>query len=333
MNKETDNLLARYFGGNASEKDMQALEQWLSTSTENQKYFDELTSLYQQLGHLDTNIPTTDIDNARKKFLKYISKPAEIQHNQVVELKHNPFYKSWMFQAASIALLMVLSFSGWKMFFSEHQVVFASQMKPKQEILADNTEIRLAQNSKITYSSAYAIKNKTLKLEGEANFKVGHSGKGKLQIIADETIIEDIGTTFTVTAYPDSNYISVKVSKGKVRFYTKNNTGLTINASETGIYNKQTKTFKALAHKSDSLQVGSMHIDFQAILLSDAINIISNAYNVKINLAEKSIGNRRITVCFDSEDVNVVLQIIAETLELNIQKGKDGYIISERRNE
>ncbi|MHB9141366.1 MAG: FecR family protein [Paludibacter sp.] len=333
MKKETDNLLARYFGGNASENDMQMLEEWISTSKENQLYFDQLTSLYQQLGQFDANIPTPDIENARKEFLKYISKPAEIQHNQDFEMKHKPFYKSWMFQAASIALLVILSFSGWKMFFSEHQVILTSQMNPIQEILADNTEIQLAKDSKITYSSAYALNNKILKLEGEANFKVGHSGKGKLQVMADETIIEDIGTIFTVTAYPDSNYISVKVSEGKVRFYTRNNTGLTINASETGIYNKQTKTFKALAHKSDSLKVGLMHIDFQAILLSDAINIISNAYSVKINLAEKSIGNRRITVCFDSEDVNVVLQIIAETLNLNIQKGKTGYIINERRNE
>jgi len=32
MKENTDNLLARYFGGNSSEQEMQALELWISES-------------------------------------------------------------------------------------------------------------------------------------------------------------------------------------------------------------------------------------------------------------------------------------------------------------
>ena len=71
-----------------------------------------------------------------------------------------------------------------------------------------------------------------------------------------------------------------------------------------------------------------MHIEFQGILLNDAIEIISNAYNVNIKLTDASIGLRKITVNFDGEDVNVVLQIIAETLNLKLKKEANDFELS-----
>ena len=331
MKIEIDNLLARYFGGNASDKDMQELEQWISVSLENQVYFDQMTSLYAKLGGLDSPVPTPNTQKAKETFMAYMTVQKDIQPNRSFEIKRKPFYKNWMFQAASITLLFMLSFSVWKLFLSEHEMVLATQINSKQELLPDQTQVDLSANTKITYSSDFSKRDKIIRIEGEANFKVGHTGKGRLKVMANETFIEDIGTIFSVTAYPDSNYISVKVREGQVHFYTKNDKGLVICASETGIYNKQTKTFKVLAQKGDKRVAGSMHVDFQAIALKDAIDIISNAYKVNIKLADKSINNRKITVNFDGEDVNIVLQIIAETLDLNLEKDDKGFVLSNKK--
>jgi len=332
MKKEIDDLLARYFGGNASETDMQALEQWISMSDENQQYFNQTNNLYENMRGSDVDMPKPNAEHAKKAFMSYISKNNYNKPKQVFEIKYIPFYKNRMFQVASIALIIMLSFSALIKYYSEHEMVLATQMEFKHHVLPDNTQIKLSKNSKITYSSNFGKDNKILKLEGEANFSVGHSGNGTLQIQANETFIEDVGTVFAVTAYPESNFISVKVSEGEVRFYTKDNKGLVIKANETGAYNKQTKTFKVLALKSDSLAPkGTMHVEFQEMVLNDAIDIISNAYNVNINLSEKSIGDRKITVNFDGEDVNLVLQIIAETLDLKLEKGDTGYLLSNNK--
>lgn len=328
MKKDIDNLLARYFGGNTTKTDMQDLENWISESLENQFYFDEMTNLYAKLGGNDLPTIEPNTEKAKKAFISYISKENDNRSKQVYKLKSS--FKNWMFRAASVAVFVVLSLTFWKLFLSEHEMVLATQQTLKQELLPDRTEVNLSQNSKITYSSNFAKSNKIIKLEGEANFTVGSAGKGKLKVIADETFIEDIGTVFAVTAYPDSNYINVKVREGQVHFYTKSDKGLIIKANEAGVYNKKTKTFKVLVQKLDSLAAGIMHVDFQAIALSDAVDIISNAYSVDIQLAKKSIGNKRITVNFDGEDVNVVLQIMAETLNLNLEKGANGYVLSEK---
>jgi len=331
MKNDIDILLARYFGGNTSEEDMQRLEQWISASTENQQSFDEMTSLYAKLGSTEPPMPTPDTKKAKATFMAYIASQ-EDKKATVFKIQSTPFYKSRLFQAACITLFIVMSFTGWKLFISEHDMVLATQMDLIQKVLPDQTDISLSKNSKITYSSRYSKRNKIIRLQGEATFKVGHAGKGKLQVMASETFIEDIGTVFAVTDYPESNYISVKVREGEVHFYTKDNNGLVIASNETGVYNKKTRTFKVIAQKLDTLKSGSMHVEFQAMALKDAIDIISNAYKVDIKLSDKSVEERKITVNFDGEDVNLVLQIITQTLDLNLEKGAKGYTLSNKKN-
>ncbi len=326
MKQETDNLLARYFGGNASAQDMQTLEQWLSSSADNQKYFDDLTSLYAKTGGSELTTEKPDTKRAKKKFMAYIAANDKSQPAKTIEIKQIPFYRSWMFRAASVVIILMLSVSGWLYLTSEHDIILATQTIVKQDVLPDQTQIKLDENSKIIYSSNFGKKTKNLKLEGKARFEVGHKGKGTLQISADETFIEDIGTTFTVTAYPDSAEVSVNVSEGKVHFYTKTNKGIVLLANETGIYNKKTKEF-AIIKTSDKEEV--KHIQFNAMFLRDAMKIISDEYGVAINFDQKNIGNKKITVNFDGENIGMVLEVIAETLDLKVTKMENGYLLSD----
>jgi transmembrane sensor len=329
MKKDIDILLAKYFGGNASAKDMDAIEQWLSSSVENQTYFDEMTLLYAKLGGVaPDDMPMPNVERAKRSFSAYIS----MQNKKpVLAPKSSPFTKQWMFRAASIAIIMVLSVSVWKFFFAEHQVVFVTQLAPKQNTLSDQTNIKLAENSKITYSSNYGKRSRIIHLDGKATFKVGHSGKGTLQVRADEIIIEDIGTVFEVSAYKDSNLVRVKVNEGQVHFYSMQDKGLIISANNTGIYNKKTKCFTVLEPALEKQSSGSLRVNFRGIQLAEAFDIISKAYGVSINLREKQIANRQITVKFEGEDLDMVLQVIAETLDLNMEKNNNAYFFSNKK--
>jgi transmembrane sensor len=328
MKNNTDNLLAKYFGGNASEKDMQALEQWISMSAENQASFDELSKLYEKLGIAEVTIPELNTEKAKESFLTYMSIHENTKPIQVVEFKPKAFYKQWMFQAASIALILALSFSAW-LVYSEHDVVLASRAILKERILSDHTQIKLSENSKITYSSNYGKKSRKIRLEGKAFFAIGHQGNGTLQIKAAETLIEDIGTQFTVSAYPESKNVSVIVSEGKVHFFTASNSGITLNANETGIYNKQTQKFTVI--KPDTIAKEIKHIQFNGIALSSAMETISKQYGVTIRYAQHEISERSITVNFDGENVDMVLQVIGETLDLNVKKDANGYLLSNNK--
>ncbi|NDP20136.1 MAG: FecR family protein [Paludibacter sp.] len=328
MKNNIDNLLARYFSGNASESDLTFLEEWIAESDKNEQYFNEMTRLYEQVQLKKSDTPALKTSEAKKVFMAYISKTDT--NRPSIELNLKPFYKSWLFRAASVIVFVFISATALYIITSEKEVVFATEMTPKQIQLSDETKINLSKNSKITYSSKYSNNENELHLSGEATFYVGHKGKRKLKVIANETFIEDIGTVFTVKALPESDVVKVSVREGQIHFYTLNNNGLILNAFESGIYNKKTKIFKVLSQHSNSGIVGAQHIDFENVSLNDAIEIISNAYNIDIRLAEQSIGNRRITVNFDGEDVNVILQIMTETLNLNVKRNINGYQLSNK---
>jgi ferric-dicitrate binding protein FerR (iron transport regulator) len=234
--------------------------------------------------------------------------------------------------AASVIVIAVLSTMVWKTttIGTPADIIVATQMNIKQAILPDSTKIDLSENSKIVYSANFAKGKKSLTLEGEASFDVGHKGEGQLQVNAGETIIEDIGTVFQVKAYTDSNTIQVTVSQGQVHFYTKTNEGLVINANETGVYNKSTKQFKLLVPTAEVLAQTGLHVHFQSMKIKEVVDIISKAYKVNIRFAQASIGDRQITVKFDGENLELVLQVIAETLEVNLEKDDKGYVFKQK---
>lgn len=325
MKENTDNLLARYFGGNSSEQDMQTLENWISESAENQLYFDELTDLYGKLGTADKNIPTPDTARAKKTFMAYIAMQQHADEVQTTS-KHRSLFKNWGYVAASIALIIALSFPAW-MLFKERDVVLATQSDIKEGILSDQTQIQLSKNSKIIYSSRYGKKSRKIKLEGQAFFAVGHKGKGVLQVNADETLIEDIGTKFSVTAYPDDQEVKVTVAEGKVHFYTASNDGIILSANETGVYNKQSKQFTVVKPEIYQVTKDIKHIEFNSRDLQDALEVVAKEYGIRIRFEEPDIARRKITVNFDGENVDMVLNIIAETLNLEVKKDAEGYLL------
>ena len=330
MNHDKDILLARYFGGNATKAEMQELERWMAASPTHQQEFDDMTQLYMKLAGPMKEMPSPNRANAKAVFSSYINKSKQID-SQITAPKRIQFSKKWMAIAASIALIISISIGVWNIPSGEYEVTVIAKSSPKHELLPDKTEIKLSGNSKITYSSNYGKKTKKLKLEGEAKFEVGHAGIGTLQVAAQETFIEDIGTTFTVNAYPDSNYVKVKVSKGQVHFFSKTDNGLIINANETGIYDKKTKTFKILKLKLEQLIAKGMHVEFKGMVLREVIDIINKAYHVDVKLAKKSIGQRKITVNFDGESLDMVLEIITETLELKLNHENNNYLLSNKK--
>ncbi len=328
MNNKMENVLSRYFGGSASNHDMQLLEIWISSSAENQLHFDELTKLYVKLGGSELIISKPNTEIAKKSFMAYISKSEVIQSDTELKSKHIVFYKKWMYQAAGILLLIIFSLSVWKLIFTEPKIVIYTKTNQRQEILPDKTQVRLSKNSKIIYRSNFANNRKIIQLEGEANFIVGQKGEGKLQVEAGGTFIEDIGTVFTVEAYPNNNLISVIVKDGEVHFFTKENQGMRIKANETGVYNKKTRKFILLAQQTNKSKVELQHFEFIEMELKDVISTLCNAYNIDIRLSNKSIAKKHITANFDSENVDVILKIIAETLDLKLEKNTNYYLLS-----
>jgi transmembrane sensor len=89
-------------------------------------------------------------------------------------------------------------------------------------ILSDGTKVWLNTASSITYPTVFAGKERRVEITGEAYFEVIHNAKMPFRVIANNEIIEDIGTHFNVNSYADEPFIKTTLLEGKVKVSTGN---------------------------------------------------------------------------------------------------------------
>jgi len=320
---ETENILAKYFGGTATEHELAQLEDWIAASPENEAEFMRMTKLYELAGTpLDARL-NLNTEAAKQRFNAYRTESEADKH---VQFRPATNKRNWLMGIAAVGLLMLVSTFFWQK-YSNDTIVLAAQLNPLETQLADETKVRLSPNSSITYDDAFAKDNKKIALNGEARFEVGTAGNGKLRVTADETFIEDIGTVFEVSAFDRNYYVQVKVTEGIVRFYTATDKGIEVKAHETGIYDKRTKKFRIAARYN--LENGSEQVllNLDGVSLQQAVKIIENAYGISVKLAYDDFADKQITVSFANEKAETVLYILSQTLGLKTEKKGDVFLL------
>jgi ferric-dicitrate binding protein FerR (iron transport regulator) len=194
--------------------------------------------------------------------------------------------------------------------------------------LPDNTKVVLNRNSKINYAFNAKAKKREIILSGEAFIEVKHSADTLMIVKTDDVFIRDIGTSFNVKAYPQSNTVEVFVETGEVLFYTSEQNSIRLQKGETGTYDKKLKTFsKLIAEDPNIIAFKTKIFVFNNTKLTDVIAALNNVYPETILLENPELANCTITVSFNDENIGSIVDIIAETLGLQTLSSDTGYII------
>ena len=314
MNNEMDIILSRYFSGEATKKELRAVNNWLSGSRENENYFQEMSLLYRYAGQIPP-LQNIDIEKALSKFKIYIYK----------RQKHRLFVKrSYIFNAAAaVALLLIAGIASFYFLRQSSEIVqFAATEMQNEFNISENVNVTLFSGSEISYNKK---KNNAMQLNGKAVFYISSNNiSNKIIVQAGETYIEDIGTIFTVDASHLSKFITVEVDEGEVKFYTKSDTGIRLKSNEKAMYDVLTKQFIVGTGRA-----ASEELIFQNTPLQDAINIIKVRYDVNILIHSSELKDIPLNASFDkNESIENVLDIIAETVSAHLSKKDDVYVIT-----
>lgn len=325
---EADTLLAKYFGGNATEQEMLQLDAWIAASPENEAEFMRMTKLYELAGTPENARININIEAAKQQFNEYRTKSND---KKLIPFRTAKNKRSWLVGAAAVGLLLLATTLFWQK-FNTNPTVLSAQHKALQTQLADATTVHLSAGSTLTYDDSFSKKNKEISLKGEARFEVGTLGTGKLRVAADETFIEDIGTVFEVSAFDRNDYVQVKVTEGVVKFYTATDKGIVVKAHETGIYDKRNKKFQIAARYALENGNEQVQLNLDGVTLQQAVQIIENAYNINVKLANDDFANKQITVSFTNEKAETVLNIMSQTLGLIVEKDGENFLLKKQFN-
>ena len=237
-----------------------------------------------------------------------------------------PVGSSWLRAAA--VLLLVGGGVGGALWYrgsgaSSHMVAAAARVVVTQRSeradlrLADGTRAVLAPESRLTIPADFAITRRELGLEGEGYFEVVYDSAKPFFVRAAHGIVHDLGTRFSVRAYPEDSVVEVVVAEGRVMAGLASAAlplrGPVLGRGDLARIDTAGATTVTRGVDADHYQSWTEgQLRFAAIPLREVAQQLTRWYNTDFTLADSAIGDRRVTITLRDEPLVQVISAIAQ---------------------
>lgn len=317
-----DDLIGKLLAGEATVREQEDVEAWLRLHEANQKYFDQLKTIFDKAAS-NAIQQQFDTDAAWRKV------KGKLDGAGVRRIGRDNEYWSVLRIAAGIMIFVTVGIFAYRYLTPETETIaIVSDKTTVQDTLPDGSTAFLNKNSQISYEYNSRKKTRKVKLKGEAFFDVKHEEEKPFIIETEEVLIRDLGTTFNVKAYPESNNVEVIVESGEVQIYTLNDDGILLKAGEKGFYDKTLKAFSKIEKiDTNGLAYKTRVFSFNNTDLQSVVEMLNTIYDSKITLGNKALSNCHVTVNFNNDNLDLVVEILAETLNLKVTRNKDEIIL------
>lgn len=195
--------------------------------------------------------------------------------------------------------------------------------------LADGTLVVLAPGSTLEKPAGYGIRERVLRLEGEAYFEVTHDLAKPFSVYTAGAIARDLGTRFVVRAYSTDSATDVIVTQGTVVLEAGKSAVLAAGQrGHAGRDGHVTVRFEADLDPYVAWTEG--RLAFRDTPLRDVAQRLARWYDVNIDFNDATVGALRLTASFDDQPVTDLLDKIADPLGLVVTRQGRRYTISAR---
>ena len=236
MNKENIwQNITRSIAGEGRRGDNEVVDKWLSSDQINEKVYGQLQEIWSHKSAQNIHSPRI--------------------YNRFLQRKEN-YYRTSRFANVvkiSVRIAAVLFFFVSSTFLvqqitgdSNPEIVMQEITVPKgcrsSVILPDSSRVWISNNTTLKYPSQFVGKFREVTLSGEGYFEVEHNTKRPFIVSVGEHRIKVLGTKFSVTAYPDDEFLKTDLISGSVQLdIRRGNKGyqsFIINPSHSLVYNK-----------------------------------------------------------------------------------------------
>lgn len=189
----------------------------------------------------------------------------------------------------------------------------------KKEItLKDGTTVFLNSGSSVFVSSEFGLKNRTVKLTGEAFFHVHRDVTRPFIIHTGKIATTVLGTSFDINAYPEDDHVKVTVATGKVKVEAKDPDGhaqlftKNLTHNQALVYNKIKDTHLIKKSNADSISSWrSNHLVFDNASYPEIARSLSRWYGIEVEIGRPANDAKRYTLSFYNERIDKVLNVLS----------------------
>lgn len=199
---------------------------------------------------------------------------------------------------------------------NEHQII----------TLSDGTRIRLNENSEIKIEDFKEASRRTVSLTGEAYFEVTHNPAKPFQVRSAQGLITVLGTAFNVkTSSPSRKLLIVAVSEGRVslRQHEENPAGgeKILSRNEIGLFDTETQMItKESADVNNYFTWMHGRVTYNKTPFKDVLKQLNHIYQIENEVTDKDLYNLNLTADFSERSLDNVLETIAHSLEISVNK-------------
>lgn len=335
-------LLAKYLCNEANPVEKSEVEAWLDQSSENRE---ELEQNRKMLDTIDTFYKTERFDSvgAIKNVKAKIHPPKLeiVQRKTIGKEVITRFYK----YAAVIIFAVFLASAGFYIGFRNHTTEVFSEIisTPNQVIneytLPDGSVVALNSNSKLIFPKQFKGETREVTIEGEAFFDVTPNPDKPFIINAGNAQVKVVGTSFNVSAYPESETVEVVVKTGKVQVISKFSDELStekqvyLTPGEKGTLSNNSSNPKKSENSDPNYLAWKTHdFIFDEIPLNEVFKCLEKTYHVKIEVLEPELNNLKLNAQFEEKPIDFILNVVSLTFNINLSVDGELYTFSNHKN-
>lgn len=294
-----DALIAAHLHREISDEQRLELMQWVDASEDHLKHFHDMCRAHQLLSDQDR----AATENALRKW----------QSSSI----HRSFSLSrWWIAAAGVVVAFGLYFASTS---DSKTFELAAIDVPLSEHLPDGSILLLEPQSSLKHSYNSTSQKHEYILEGTATFDI--RSHQQVQVLADNLVIEDIGTQFTVHNNSNDSLITIEVTEGIVKCFDREGHSIELYASQIGVYSKTQQLFLPI-EKTTIFQ-----FNFNNTRLEEVIKTLEYYYEKKIVISPE-LTDCIINVRFSDEPLSFILDIISTTLNAELKEENTTYYLT-----
>jgi ferric-dicitrate binding protein FerR (iron transport regulator) len=197
-------------------------------------------------------------------------------------------------------------------------------------VLPDGSTVKMNASSTLEYPEKFTAVNRTVKLSGEGFFDVIHDTAHPFVVQVKNMEIEDVGTSFNISAYPGKEKIEVNVTTGSVllRDKEKKEEALLVAGTHGKMLTKngRIEVFNELS--PNYISWITKELSFHHTPLSTVFEELENIYHIKITFTDPEIADISYTANFEKFQIGDIVNVIAATHHLSVSTDADGFVFA-----
>ena len=326
MDKVSYSMIIRFFNGECTAEERDAVIRWVNRSDDNARRFFAWEEMYL-LGKADSREEARLIRKAEKR-LERVTGEEKTRVRQTVRLWRNIRYAAAAVVVAAVAGVAFHDLSGP----SHEWVAVATAAGETRELtLPDGSRVWLNENSSLRYPEAFAPDGRSLEMTGEAYFEVTRDRRRPFTVSNRTMSVRVLGTKFNFRDASPSRLAEASLIEGEIRVTGNNDEGsITLQPGQKVELNTVTGNMKVTEANTalDAVWHDNL-IPFRQVDIFDIAETLEALYGVEIILSPDIDGTETYSgVLNRKESITEMLDILRNTLHISYEVRQNTIFLS-----